>query len=145
MVVLTKNYSSVLFELLEGNPHLRFPRARRVWRERGGFRRINRNGAVYYAKQRYPLLNPGGAPLGHGLQFVKGETNAEPTGVFLTEGAVATGAEVEEAMRAYLFALGRPRTDIHVLPATLWPRCYERTEENIELLRSIGAPLPHEV
>lgn len=112
-------------------------------RRQRGCRRINRNGVIYYALRQYTLLNPWSSPLGRGLCFVRA-ADSDPTGVFFTESGTPTEDEVAEALRAYLFEFGAPEGGLHVLPATLWPRCYERTPDNIDALRAIGAPLPHE-
>lgn len=140
---MSHNYDAIIQALRETNPGLRFPHAALAFREGHRFRRIDRNGIVYYSKKSYRLLNPSSSPLGFGMQFVKG-CNLDPTGVFFTDGAVASPEEGLEAVIAYLFAFGRPLSDILVVPATCWPRCYEKTPENIARLRRIGAPLPHE-
>lgn len=138
-----RNYTPIVNALRKVSPGLKFPRPHLSPLRGGAIRRIDRNGITYYVKKRYTLLNPHSSPLGYGVQFVKG-SNCDPTGVFFTEWPQATESECVEAITAYLFALGAPRSDIYVMPATLWPRCYERTAANIVKLRALGAPLPHE-
>ena len=104
---------------------LRLKRARRVISDGPAFERINRHGAVYYAKSSYRVLNPYSTE-GTGLQFVKGG-DRDPTGVFFTKSRWATPDEEVEAVRAYLFSYGIPREDLAVLPATAWPHTCERT------------------
>lgn len=120
--------------------------AYRTWLARShgeNCRRINRNGVIYFALKRFALLNPWSSPFGRGLCFVRA-SDSDPIGVFFTEGGLPTDAEVEEALLAYRFEFGEPNGGLFVLPATFWPGCYERTESNIDALRSIGALLPHE-
>ena len=137
------NYIPIINYLKDANPALNFKHTRRTWHEGKGFERVDRNGIAYYVDKAYPLLNPYSSPLGHGLCLVKG-SNSDPTGAFFTEEGLPTDEERLEAVEAYLFKFGAPRSNIYVLPATLWPHCYERTLENIRALRQMGAPLPHE-
>lgn len=132
---------SVLAHLLESDPGLSFARAART-SERSGFTRIVRAGIVYYAKPECKVLNPFKKG-GNGVYFVKG-SNDDPTGIFFTDAFQVDDAEYVDAIAAYLFAYGIPRDDLVMVPATFWPKTYERTPENIAALRAVGAPLPHE-
>ena len=123
----------VIDHLVQSDPKLDFPKAGRA-EEGDGFARIDRNGIVYYSKLAYKVLNPYFTS-GVGLQFVKA-TNEDPTGVFFTEKC--------EATKAYLFAYGVPRSELLVVPATIFPCTYEKTPENIAALEEVGAVLFHE-
>lgn len=131
----------VIDHLVQSDPKLDFPKAGRA-EEGEGFARIDRNGVVYYSKLAYKVLNPYFTS-GVGLQFVKA-TNEDPTGVFFTEKCEATPSETFEAMKAYLFAYGVPRSELLVVPATIFPCTYEKTPENIAALEEVGAVLFHE-
>lgn len=47
-------------------------------------------------------------------------------------------------MKAYLYVLGVPRSNLLVLPATCWPSTYEHTPENVAALAEAGALLIQE-
>lgn len=131
----------VLAHLLESDPGLSFARAARA-SERSGFTRIVRDGIAYYIKPECKILNQfkkGGS----GVYFVKGR-NDDPTGIFFTDAYRVDDSEYVDAIAAYLFTYGIPRDDLVMVPATFWPKTYERTPENLAALRAAGAPLPHE-
>ncbi len=129
-------------ELRAGDPSLRFAPAKRVRDDGKGFTRINRHGIVYYVKKSYTILNPHSTD-GQGLYFVKG-TDDDPTGVFFTEGFGVDEDAYREAVRAYLFACGVPRSELTMVGATAWPKTYERTQQNLQALEAAGVLLPHE-
>lgn len=134
--------SDTIAELRAGDPSLRFAPAKRVRGDGKDFTRINRHGVVYYIKKSYTILNPHSTD-GQGLYFVKG-TDDDPTGVFFTEGFDVDEDAYREAVRAYLFAFGVPRSELTMIGATAWPKTYERTPQNLQALEAAGVLLPHE-
>lgn len=134
--------ADTIAELRAGDPSLRFAPAKRVRREGKGFTRINRHGVVYYVKKSYTILNPHLTD-GQGLYFVKGADD-DPTGVFFTEGFGVDEDAYREAVRAYLFACGVPRSELTMIGAIAWPKTYERTPQNLQALEAAGVLLPHE-
>lgn len=134
--------ADTIAELRAGDPSLRFAPAKRVRDDGKGFARINRHGIVYYVKKSYTILNPHSTD-GQGLYFVKGADD-DPTGVFFTEGFGVDEDAYREAVRAYLFACGVPRSELTMIGATAWPKTYERTPQNLQALEAAGVLLPHE-
>lgn len=134
--------ASVIKKIRSGDPRIPLRPAPRAKREVDSFARIKRGEIVYYVNSSYRILNPF-TPTGEGVSFVLSK-ECDPVGAFFTERITASEEEAEEAVRAYIFAVGVPRDELTVLPAFMFRRAYERTPRNIKALEDAGALLFHE-
>ena len=77
--------------------------------------------------------------------LVKPVDENEPVGVYFIDGVNPTKQEEAEAMFSYLYAVGKPRRGMWVLPAYCFPNCIDNSPENLQALREKGALIPNSV
>ena len=121
----------------------KFKKPRRIWKRSKAFHIFERKGITYYINASTSvLLNPEKLD-GSGILLVKPILEWEPTGVFFSDKPFPTDKETFAAEVAYLYAIGKPRKGYAVVPATMFPGCYDHTPENIKKLRKAGDVFSH--
>lgn len=100
---------------------------------------IEREGIIYYLNSHIVLLNPEKIDQGKGILLIKPELDLETVGAYFIEGVNPTLQEENEARCAYLYAVGKPRRGMWVLPAYFFSECVGNDPENLQVLRDKGA------
>ena len=123
----------------------KFRKPRRVWFPKKSFHTFNRQGCIFHINSSSVLLNPEDMDAGEGIALVKPVDENEPVGVYFIDGVNPTKQEEAEAMFSYLYAVGKPRRGMWVLPAYCFPNCIDNSPENLQALREKGALIPNSV